>query len=149
MPVFERTHAFHVAKSALKAVPIDTHLLLDTMGTQLNCSTVANGLMHDWRGLFDTAWFNFQILAIASLHDPARTVINNITVAANPALPLLVVSSPFNLCRQQNVRFVRVTCTIIFSGLITVPNYGLRANNALHQLYHWAPADDCHHWGVH
>jgi hypothetical protein len=51
-------------------------------------------------------------------------VINNTTVATNPALLLLVVNGPLNLCRQQNICFVRITCTIDFSSLITVPNYG-------------------------
>ncbi len=51
-------------------------------------------------------------------------MINNTIIAANPALLLLVVNGPLNLCSQQNVRFVRITCTINFSGLITVPNYG-------------------------
>ncbi len=46
MPVFEHAHAFQVAKSALEALPANTHLLLNTMGNQLNCSTIVNDLMH-------------------------------------------------------------------------------------------------------
>jgi hypothetical protein len=32
MPVFERAHAFQVAKSALEALPANTRLLLNAMG---------------------------------------------------------------------------------------------------------------------
>ncbi len=32
MPVFERAHAFQVAKSTLKSLPANMHLLLNTMG---------------------------------------------------------------------------------------------------------------------
>ncbi len=75
--------------------------------------------MHDWCDLFDTAWFDFCNLAIASFHDPAGVVINNITIAMKPALLLPVVDGPLNLCCQQNLCFVRVMCTIDFRGLIT------------------------------
>jgi hypothetical protein len=112
MPVFECAHAFQVAKSTLKALPANTHLLLNAMGNQINCSTIVNSLMHDWCSLFDATWFNFRNLAIASFHDPASAVINNTTVTMNPALLLPVVDGPLNLCHQQNVCFVRVTCTI-------------------------------------
>jgi hypothetical protein len=61
MPVFERAHAFQVSKSALKALPVDTHLLLNAMGTQFNCSTIFDGLVHDWYGLFYTAWFTLRL----------------------------------------------------------------------------------------
>jgi hypothetical protein len=124
MPVFERAHAFQVAKSTLEALPADTRLLLDAIGNQLNCSTIINGLMHDWCGLFDATWFDFQNLAIALFHDPVSALINNTTVAANPALLLPVVDYPLNLCCQQNVRFMHITCTIDFCGLISVPTYG-------------------------
>jgi hypothetical protein len=124
MPAFKCAHAFQVIKSALKALSAHTCLLLNTMGNQLNCSTILDSLMHDWHGLFDTAWFSFWNLAIASFHDPASAVINNTTIAANPVLLLPLVDGSLNLCHQQNVRFVHITCTINFHG-ITVPNYGL------------------------
>jgi hypothetical protein len=47
MPVFERAHAFQVAKSALKALNIDTCIILEAMGAQLNCSTTVDGLIYD------------------------------------------------------------------------------------------------------
>ncbi len=124
MPVFERAHAFQVAKSALWALNTNTRLILEVMGAQLNCSTVVDGLIHDWRRLFDFAWFNFNNLAIISFHNSAGTGINNMTVAGNPALLLLVINGPVANCCQQDVCFVGITCTINFTGLVTMPNYG-------------------------
>ena len=65
MPVFEHAHAFQVNKSALEPLPIDTRLILDVLGAQLNCSAIVDGLMLDWRGLFDSAWYDFNNLTIA------------------------------------------------------------------------------------
>ena len=59
MPVFERAHAFQVAKSALEALPLDKRQILDALGAQLNCSAIVDGLVHDWRYLFDSTWFDF------------------------------------------------------------------------------------------
>ncbi len=81
MPVFERAHAFQVAESAPKALPVDQRLILDARGTQLNCSTIVDGLMHDWRGLFDAAWFDLRNLAIMLFHDQTGAVINNTTLS--------------------------------------------------------------------
>ncbi len=55
MPVFERAHAFQVIKSALKALPIDMRLIINAVGSQLNCSAIIDGLMYYWRNLFDSA----------------------------------------------------------------------------------------------
>ncbi len=72
----------------------------------------------------DSAWFNFNNLAIISFHDSAGTGINNTTVTGNPALLLPVVNGPVATCCQQDVCFVHVTCTIDFTGLVLMPNYG-------------------------
>jgi hypothetical protein len=48
MPIFECTHAFQVVKSTLEPLPVDTPLILDAIGTQLNCSAIVKGLMFDW-----------------------------------------------------------------------------------------------------
>jgi hypothetical protein len=68
MHVFEHVHAFQVVKSALKPLPVNTRLILDAIGTQLNCSPIVNGLMYDWRSLFDAAWFDFCNLSIILYH---------------------------------------------------------------------------------
>jgi hypothetical protein len=115
MSVFECGHALQVAKSTLKALVVDTRLILEAMDSQLNFNTIINGLMHDWRGLFDSMWFDFRNLVIISYHDLAGTGINNTTVASNPALLLPV---------QNGASFVRVTCTVDFTGLVAIPTYG-------------------------
>jgi hypothetical protein len=124
MPVFERAHAFQVAKSTLEALNTDTCLILEAMGAQLNCNTTVDGLIHDWHGLFDSAWFNFNSLVIISFHNFAGTGMNNTTIAGNPALLLPVVNGPVATCCQEDVHFVCVICTINFTGLVLMPNYG-------------------------
>jgi hypothetical protein len=124
MPDFERAHAFQVTKSALESFAVDTRLVLEAMGAQLNCSTTVDGLVHDWCGLFDLAWFNFNNLAIILFHGLAGRGINNTTVAGNPAVLLPIVNGPLGNCRQQDIRFMCVTCTIDFTGLVTMHNYG-------------------------
>ncbi len=94
------------------------------MGTQLNCSMTVDGLVHDWCGLFDSAWFNFNNLTIVLFHNLAGRGINNTSVAGNPTLLLPVVNGPVGNCRQQNICFVCVTCTINFTGLVAMDNYG-------------------------
>ena len=40
MPIHERAHAFQVIKSTLKSLPVDTRLILEAIGTQLNCNSI-------------------------------------------------------------------------------------------------------------
>jgi hypothetical protein len=47
MPVYERAHAFQVAKTTLKPLSIDTRLILDAIRAQLNWSAIIDGLMFD------------------------------------------------------------------------------------------------------
>ena len=90
MPIFEHTHAFQVAKSVLKGLSVNTCLILKAMGSQLNCGTIVDGLMHDWRGLFDSAWFNSRNLINILYHDLVSVGINNTTITDNLALLLPV-----------------------------------------------------------
>ncbi len=124
MPVFERAHAFQVVKSALEALPLNTRLALDAVGSQLNCSAIVDGLMYNWCNLFDSAWFGFQNLAIISFHDSAGAQILNTTIPGNATALLPVVNGPAAACCQQDVCFVRVTCLVNVLGLISIPNYG-------------------------
>ena len=124
MPVFERAHAFQAAKSALEALPIDKRQLLDALGAQLNCSAIVDGLVHDWRYLFDSTWFDFTQLTIVSFHNSAGTQINNTTIAGNATILLPVIDGAVANCRQADVRFVRVTSNVDFSSLVRLPNYG-------------------------
>jgi hypothetical protein len=124
MPVFEHAHAFQVTKSALESLAVDTRLILEAMGTQLNCSMTVDGLIHDWHGLFNSAWLKFNNLAIVLFHNLAGRGINNTIIAGNPALLLPVVNGLVGICRQQDVRLVHVGCKIDFTRLVMVHNYG-------------------------
>jgi hypothetical protein len=55
MPAFEHAHAFQVVKSALKQFSVDKRFILNAISTQLNCSTIVDGLIFDWRCLFNAA----------------------------------------------------------------------------------------------
>jgi hypothetical protein len=124
MSNFERAHTFQVIKSALKPLPISTHLILDAIGLQLNCSVIAEGLMFNWKNAFDTRWCVFANLMILSFHDSSGAIIANTTIAGNPCIPLPVVDDTVATCCHQDVCFVCVNCMVDFSPLISTPNYG-------------------------
>ena len=126
MPVFECAHAFQLVKSALETLPVDTRLILNALGTQLNCSAIVDGMMFDWRSLFDSAWYNFCNLAIVTFHDFAGTEIKSTTNAGDPAILVPVQNGPKAACYQKDVHFVRVTCLVNFSGLSPSQITGLR-----------------------
>ena len=124
MPIFERAHAFQVVKTATENLPVDMRLIFDAIGTQLNCSAIVDGLLYDWRQTFDDGWYDFANLSIISFHDSAGAQINNTTVAGTPAILLDVLNGNLSNCRQQDVRFVRVSCSIDFAPLFTLRNPG-------------------------
>jgi len=125
MPIFERAHAFQVARSAIELIPVDTHVLLDALGTQLNCSAIVDSLLFDWRSRFDDHWGDFAHLTIQSFHNSAGTKINNTTIAGNPNILLPVQNGAVVNCRKEDVRFVRVLCSLDFASLFTIVNPGL------------------------
>ena len=64
MPVYKRAHAFQVARTALEPLPVDTRLILDALGVQLNCSSIVDGQIFDWKDFFEQHWCNFQHLIV-------------------------------------------------------------------------------------
>ena len=120
MPIYELAHAYQVIKSALELLPVNMRLILEGIGTQLNCNAIVDGAMFDFRSLFDEAWYDFGNLVIQSFHNSAGAVIQNTTVAGNPSLLLPMVDGPLPACRHQDICYVRVTCTVNYSRLITV-----------------------------
>jgi len=44
MPVYKHAHAFQVARTASEPLPVDTRLILDAIGAELNCSDMQNHL---------------------------------------------------------------------------------------------------------
>jgi hypothetical protein len=124
MPVFERAHAFQVVKSTLEPLLINTCLIINAIGTQLNCRAIFGGLMFDWQSLFDPAWYDFCNLSIVIFHDSGGAEIKTTTTAGNAAILLPIQDGTKASCRQKDAHFVRIMCNVDFSGLITVPNYG-------------------------
>jgi hypothetical protein len=121
MPIHERAHAFQVIKSVLESLPVDTRLILEAIGTQLNCNSQVNGSMFDFRSMFDEAWYDFANLAIQSIHNSASAVLIITMSTVDPSILLPVADGPLPTCRQQDVRYVHVSCTIDFARLISIP----------------------------
>ena len=123
-PIFERAHAFQVARSAIELIPVDTGVLLDALGTQLNCSAIVDSLIFDWRSCFDDHWGDFTHLTIQLFHNSARAMINNTSTTANPNILLPVQSGAVANCHKEDVHFVRVLCSLDFTPLFTIVNPG-------------------------
>ena len=124
MPKHERAYTFQVMCSAFELLPVVAQLVLDALGTQLNCSAVVKGLMFDWRSRFDDNWYDFKNLTIQSYHNSAGARINNTATAANPSILLPVQNGAVAGYRKDNVRFVRVLCLLDFATLFTIANPG-------------------------
>lgn len=117
MPIFERP-CLSSQKRRTQALPVDTRLMFDVIGTQLNCSAIVDGIIYNWRNLLYDSWYDFQNLTILSFHDSAGVVANNTTMVAN--------ATTLHCPRTTgHVRFTHVMCTIDFSGLMTIPSPGL------------------------
>jgi len=70
--------------------------------------------------VFQQRWMNFTNLSILSFHRSNGDQINTTTTAGDAAILLPIINGNLNNCRQQDVRFVRVQCTLDFIGLTTV-----------------------------
>ncbi len=87
MPIWERAHAYHVNKTAIMNLNVGVQLQLDTLGSQLNMSSVIDGCKADWLDYYQEHWMDFQHnLTILSFHDSAGRVIpsQNCSTAADP-----------------------------------------------------------------
>ncbi len=124
MPVYKRAHAFQVNKTALKNRPgTDFGHFLDTFGAQLNLSSTMEGLISDWQRFFKEKWMALNHLVILSFHKSNSEQIDSTTVAGHPEILFPVINGPVNTCRQQDVTFVRVQCSLNFARLVTVNPY--------------------------
>jgi len=112
MPVYERDHAFQVARTALEQLPVDTRLILDALGIQLNCSSIVDGQIFDWKDFFEQHWCDFQI---QSYHNSAGVVIANTSTDLNSYILLPVQDGVYADCRKADVHFVRVSSVIDFA----------------------------------
>jgi hypothetical protein len=94
----ECAHAFQTNKTALPAPCIDCHFMLNTTGTQLNLSTIADSVLGNWNHHFCCNWCNLANLTILSYHNDGGPLVNNTTTANNSAILLPVIDGPTTAC---------------------------------------------------
>ncbi len=123
MPVYEHVHAFQVNKTTLKDLPTNLWLIIDAFGSQLNASLTVEGILSDWRRYFLEHWMDFGNLTILSFHNSRGNWMDNTTTANDAQVLLPVINGNLGDCRKQDVRFVRVQCTLDFTPLIMVDPY--------------------------
>ncbi len=120
MKIEERAHAFHVNKSALRLSRLPIHSYLDALGNQLGTTTTIEGKKFDFQHEFDANWANPANLTVISFHSSTGAIMNDAHVANNPSILKPVQNGAVADCRPDDVRFVRVSCSIDFVDLITV-----------------------------
>ncbi len=120
----EHAHAFQTNKTALSIPGIDRCAMLNTLGAQLNLSTIVDGILSDWSRHFCCNWCNFDHLTILSFHSTAGTQVNDTTKSADSAVLLPVVNGPYADCRKQ-VCFVRMQLNLDFASLVPPGVQGL------------------------
>ncbi len=123
MPVYEQAHAFQVNKAALKDLRTNLRLIINTFGSQRNASSTVEGILSDWRQFFHERWMDFAHLTISSFHNSQGERMDNTTTANDAQVLLPVVNGVLADCRKQDVRFVRVQCTLNFAPLIRMEPY--------------------------
>jgi hypothetical protein len=109
----ECAHTFQTNKTALSALGIDRRAMLDTLGVQLNLSTIVDGILSDWNRHFHCNWCNFQHLTILLFHSSTGTQVNNTTNVNDSAILLPVTNGPQADCCKQ-VCFVLVQLNLDF-----------------------------------
>jgi hypothetical protein len=101
MKLPERARAFQINKTALAtpAPGIDRCMKLDSLGTQLNLSTIVNSVLGNWNRHFGCNWYNFSNVAILSFHNDsgaqvkAETTATDLAVVINDQRPNTCLSS--------------------------------------------------------
>ena len=121
--VYERAHAFQIAKAALENLPANLRLVMDAFGAQLNASSTVEGILSDWRRFFQERWLDFAHLSILSFHNSKGDRIDTTTTAADNRVLLPIVNGPVADCRKEDICYVCVQCVLDFSALITIDPY--------------------------
>jgi hypothetical protein len=117
-------HTFQINKTALYVPGIDRCAMLDTLGAQLNLSTIVHSVFGDWNRHFPCNWCNFQHLTILSFHSSAGTQVNDTTDASDSAILLPIINGSLADCRKQ-VRFILVQLNLNFASLVPPSIQGL------------------------
>jgi hypothetical protein len=98
-------------------------LVTDAFGAQLNASSTVKGILSDWQRYFNKQWMAFNFLTILSFHNLQGARIDNTTIAGDPQVLKPVQNGIVGASRSQDVRFVRVQCTLDVGPLTTVNPY--------------------------
>ena len=94
----KRAHEFQTNKTALSIPIIDRRAMLDTLGAQINLSTIVGGVFGDWTRHFRCNWCNFALLTTLLFHSDAGTQVNDTCNVNNSAVLLPVVNRPLGNC---------------------------------------------------
>jgi hypothetical protein len=107
----------------LTNLPKDVNFVLSVFGAQLNASSTVKGLQSNWQRYFKEQWMDFAHLTILSFHKSNGNRINNTTVAGSPEVLLPIIDGAANTCRQQDLKFVHMQCSMDFAMLVTINLY--------------------------
>jgi hypothetical protein len=107
-------------KTALAALGINCHVMLDNLGAQLNLSTIVDGVRGDWNRHFCRNWCNFANLMILLFQNNGGAQVNDTTTAHNLAILLPVVNGPMTTCWKQHIFFVCIQINLDFLSLVIV-----------------------------
>jgi hypothetical protein len=119
MMVHEWAHAFQINKTALSLQALDLHVMLDTLGQQLNLSASVEGMIKERLHYFQDRWVDFHHLQLLSFYSNDGKEVNGRCSATNPAILLPVVNDALNTCRKA-IKFVHVQLTLDFTPLVIV-----------------------------
>jgi hypothetical protein len=79
-------------------------------------TSTINSIYSDWKHHFNKHWHNFSNLTVLFFHNSAGNQINNTTLPGNPQVLLPIQDGNLAHCCSQDVRFVRVKCTLNFTS---------------------------------
>jgi hypothetical protein len=106
MKPHERVHVLQMNKAAFAMPGIDCRMILDTLGAQLNLSTIVDGVLGNWNRHFHCNWCNFANLTILSFHNNAGAQVNDTTTATDLAILLPVIDSAVTACWKQHIYLI-------------------------------------------
>jgi hypothetical protein len=118
-------HAFQRNKAALAMPGFDRHMILDTLGAQLNLSAIVDGVLGGWNHHFHCNWCIFANLTILSFPNVAGTQVSNTTTATDLSILLPVINGAVTACRKQHIHFVCVQMNLDFESLVTLDPPGV------------------------
>ena len=113
----EKALAYQQNHTALATADLDQRVRILALTECLDLMLTAEASLSDWERRLARNWYNFAHLTIISWHDGRGRVINNTTVADNPAVLLPIQNGNIADCHAEGVTFVRVSLALDFSDL--------------------------------